>query len=348
MDDDQAQHRASDAVWTYRGYELSAGNFTTSMVHLFRAEITRANVWRQRLDATTNWAVVTTAAVISLAFGQVVGHHSLIIFNTLLITLFLWIEARRYRYYELWSYRVRLMETDFFAAMLVPPFHPAADWAETLAAALLHPKFPITMWEAFGRRYRRNYMWLYLLLGTLWILKIVTQPTTAAGWDEFIQRAAIGGVRGDVVLTIGLTYNLGLMLVGLFTRRLNAASGEVLPRYADEFDLEGSSWQGLPWFRPSKARQQMLTFIITDQPGAVGDRILNDMHRGVTRLDATGLYTGQNRPVLMCALTITEVPQLRAIVNDADPHSLVIVTPAQTVMGTGFSPLDPQTAGKGR
>jgi uncharacterized membrane protein len=39
-------------------------------------------------------------------------------------TPFLFIKARRYRNYELWKCRVRMMETDFYAAMLVPLFHP--------------------------------------------------------------------------------------------------------------------------------------------------------------------------------------------------------------------------------
>jgi uncharacterized membrane protein len=152
--------KPEDTVWTYRGYRLKTSEFVTAMVHFFRAEVQRANVWRQRLDTTTNWAVVSTGATLSIAFSQADVHHGVIVLNTLLVTLFLLIEARRYRYYELWSYRVRLMETDFYAAMLVPPFHPAPDWAETLAENLLTPSFPISMWEAFGRRLRRNYLWI--------------------------------------------------------------------------------------------------------------------------------------------------------------------------------------------
>jgi uncharacterized membrane protein len=91
--------------------------------------------------------VVITMAVISVAFSGPSGHHSAIILSTILITLFQFIEARRYRYYELWSSRVRLIETDFYAAMLVPPFHPAADWAESLAENLLQPHFSISMWK---------------------------------------------------------------------------------------------------------------------------------------------------------------------------------------------------------
>ena len=134
-----------EPVWTYRGYRLKAGQFVTAMVHFFRAEVQRANVWRQRLDTTTNWAVVATGATLSFSFSQPNVHHGVIILNTLLITWFLFIEARRYRYYELWSYRIRLMETDFYAAMLVPPYHPSPEWAESLADNLLLPSFPISM-----------------------------------------------------------------------------------------------------------------------------------------------------------------------------------------------------------
>ena len=114
----------SQPVWTFRGYRLSASEFTTAMVHFFRAEVARANTWRMRLDNTTNWAVITTGAIISFAFASggisaLTNSHAVIILNVLLVTVFLIIEARRYRYYELWSSRVRLIETDFFAAMLV-------------------------------------------------------------------------------------------------------------------------------------------------------------------------------------------------------------------------------------
>jgi len=56
-----------EPVWTYRGYRLKTSEFVTAMVHFFRAEVQRANLWRQRLDTTTNWAVVATGATLSVA-----------------------------------------------------------------------------------------------------------------------------------------------------------------------------------------------------------------------------------------------------------------------------------------
>ena len=78
-----------EPVWTYRGYRIRSGEFNNAMIHLYRGEITRSNVWRQRLDTTTNWAVITTGATITFAFNQSLGNHSIILLNALLITLFL-------------------------------------------------------------------------------------------------------------------------------------------------------------------------------------------------------------------------------------------------------------------
>ncbi len=139
-------------------------------------------------------------AVITVSFSESGSHHGAIVLSTILLALFLYVEARRYRYYELWSYRVRLMETDFFAAMLVPPFHPDPDWAESLAENLLQPEFSVSIWEALGRRFRRNYMWIFLVLALAWAARVWLQPTVAGSWGEFVDRAAIGSVPGQVVI----------------------------------------------------------------------------------------------------------------------------------------------------
>jgi uncharacterized membrane protein len=133
--------------------------------------------------------VVTAGAAISFALSSPNNHFGVIILDTLLLTLFLWIEARRYRYYELWSLRARLIETDFFAAMLVPPFRPHPEWGENLAESLLQPEFPISMWEALGRRFRNNYMWIFVVLAIAWALKSFIHPVPATTWGRFRARS---------------------------------------------------------------------------------------------------------------------------------------------------------------
>lgn len=336
----------NETVWTYRGYKLRASEFTTAMVHFFRAEIQRANVWRSRLDTTTNWAVITTGVAVSVAFAEQ-GSHIVILMNLILITLFLTIEARRYRYYELWSYRVRLMETDFFAAMLVPPFHPSSDWAEGLADSLLHPDFPISNFEALGRRLRRNYLALYFIIGAAWVARIWLLPTPVSTWSAALQRASIGPVSGEGVLIVVLLLYLALIFFSLATIGLQQSAGEVLPRYGaftdhpheGEADHEVFESEGAAWFRPSRRRKQLLTLIITDQAEEVSKKIINEMKRGVTALAGVGMFTGKSHQVLICALTVSEIPQLKDLVKSVDTNAFVVVSPAQAIFGRGFMPL---------
>lgn len=336
----------SEPVWTYRGYELKASEFTTAMVHFFRAEVQRANVWRQRLDTTTNWAVVSTGALISFAFSQAQGGAVVVLLNMALVTMFLVIEARRYRYYELWSYRIRLMETDFFAAMLVPPFHPSPEWAESLAESLLHPDFPISNWEALGRRLRRNYWWIYAIVGGAWLAQLWLLPATVLSWAEFVTRAGVGGIPGGIVLAGMLAAYLTLTILGLATLPLQHAAGEVLPRHdLPSVGVDEKVQPGLlrAWFRPTRQRRQLLAVIITAQADKVSQAILKGMGRGVTALTGKGMYTGKERSVLLCALTVTEVAQLKQLAAEADPQTFVVVTPAQGVFGKGFMPLEEES-----
>lgn len=353
-----AAHDSStnEPVWTYRGYRLKGGEFTTAMVHLYRGEVSRANVWRQRLDSTTNWAVITAGAAISFALGNATGHHGVIILNMLLVTLFLFIEARRSRYYELFASRVRLMETDFFAAMFVPPFGPAADWAESMAENLLHPHFNVSMWEALGRRFRRNYMWIYVVLALAWVAKSALFPTPLTTWPEFVERSAVGAIPGELVILAGILFLAVVFAVGLGTIGLQHATGEVLPRYADSgvaqtlsaiFAVEGVKAQGgqRAWYRGSRKRAQLVALIIGGQKSEqLSKLILDRLHRGVTQLEGTGAYTGQSHPVLLVALTVTEVNHLKVLVSEVDPAAFVIVMPAQEIWGRGFQPLQTKPA----
>lgn len=337
------------AIWSYRGYRLKNSEFVTAMVHFYRGEISRANVWRHRLDATTNWAVVTTGATLTFAFNQAVGSHAVIILNTLLVTLFLYIESRRYRYYELWSYRIRHIETDFFAAMLVSPFSPTPGWAESLAESLLHPKFSVSLLEAFGRRFRRNYVFIYIILALTWLAHVGLFPVPVGSFPELIDRAQIGPIPGSIIFFIGVLINALIFAAGLFTSTLHEATGEVLPhlsRIGDSVNIGASlheEEEKVPWYQPKKRRRrQILALIVTDRAQPVSHRIMDQMKRGATALTGTGMFSGSQHSVLMIAMTITEVDTLKRIVQEEDPKAFVMITPAKEIFGMGFMPLKEQ------
>ena len=168
-----------------------SGEFNTAMVHFYRGEVQRSNTWRNRLDTTTNWAVITAGATLSFVFSSTANPHFVIPINSVLVAFFLFMEARRYRYYEIWSSRVRVIETGYFAQLLAPQSAIDKDWAEHLAADLLTPHFTISEWEAVGRRLRRNYLWIFMLLAVSWNLKVYLHPRLRFHSISF-WRASIG------------------------------------------------------------------------------------------------------------------------------------------------------------
>lgn len=215
--------------------KLSPAEFNTAMVHFYRGEIQRSNVWRNRLDATTNWAVITTGATLSFVFSSPDNPPFVIPINSILVAIFLFMEARRYRYYEVWASRVRVLETGYFATMLSHrSIAPDKEWADHLSADLLSPHFTISTWEAIGRRLRSNYIWIFILLALSWSLKVYIHPYPAPTLDVFIQRAQVGLAPGWLVIAVGFAFNLLMTLLAIGTLRLKEASSEVLP--LDKFE----------------------------------------------------------------------------------------------------------------
>lgn len=198
---------------------LTPTEFNTAMVHLYRGEVGRANTWRLRLDGTTNWAVLTTGATLSFAFSSPGNPHVMILINSVLILFFLYIEARRYRFYDLWRSRVRLMETEFFAQMLTPAHtDELGNWREMLANDLMYPHFSISLWQALGRRLRRNYSWIFAVLVVSWVVKVIVHPTTAYSFDELMRRVAIGTLfPAWLVLLAGVLFNSFLFILAITT-----------------------------------------------------------------------------------------------------------------------------------
>jgi uncharacterized membrane-anchored protein YitT (DUF2179 family) len=79
-----------------------------------------------------------------------------------------------------------------------------------------------------------------------------------------------------------------------------------------------------------------MAYIITSRGEDVGQRLLSQLSHGVTALRGVGMYTGESRDVLMCAIHPTEVYELKAIVHELDPDAFVVVNRTEDVMGRKF------------
>jgi uncharacterized membrane protein len=170
---------------------------SSAMAHLYRGEIHRMKFWRERLDRTTNWAVIVIAAVLTWAFSSEQNPHYLLLIGNVVLATFLTVEARRYRAYDIWRSRVRTLQQEVWAAGLDErePLDP--DWRSKLADDYRQPTLKITAEEAIAHRLRRIYLPLFAVLNGAWAVRV-----TAFGPDTWPASAAIGMVPGTVVTAV--------------------------------------------------------------------------------------------------------------------------------------------------
>nr|WP_233167734.1 YitT family protein [Paenibacillus roseus] len=79
-----------------------------------------------------------------------------------------------------------------------------------------------------------------------------------------------------------------------------------------------------------------VAFIISNKAEEIGESVLHDLDRGMTRLIAQGGYTGEDRPIVMVVVSQNEVPRLKSLVQAVDPRAFVIISDTAEVLGEGF------------
>lgn len=193
---------------------LCRSEYISALVHLYRGQLSRADSWRLRLDTTSNWGVVTTMGLLSFAFSSRDHSHASILVGMVLISHFLLVEARRYRVFDVWNCRVRMIEENFYGPILQRDLEsPRIQWGHLVAEDLLHPHYKMTYLQALRARLLRNHLALYLLLLGAWSTKIVdTAPQV--GWLEAMR---IGPLPGLPILAfvVALYGAIGWLLIAV-------------------------------------------------------------------------------------------------------------------------------------
>lgn len=118
-----------------------------------------------------------------------------------------------------------------------------------------------------------------------------------------------------------------IVLSGLFAFGIRAALYAIVAIFITTKVSDGL----MEGFKFSKA-----AFIISDKYELVAKKILEELDRGATGLEAKGMYSGENKFMLYCVVSKKEIVQLKEIVAEVDPNAFVIVSDAREVLGEGF------------
>lgn len=82
--------------------------------------------------------------------------------------------------------------------------------------------------------------------------------------------------------------------------------------------------------------RKKLLFVVTQEERAVADSILREMGRGVTFLNGQGAYTGEERNVIYCIVTLRQLPKVKQLIEDIDPRAFISILDTAEVHGRGF------------
>lgn len=197
------------------------------LVHFYRAVVSHADVWRQRMDATTNWAAATTAAMVTFSFGDPAAPHAVLLLAMGFDAIFLLMESRRYQTYDLWRRRFRTLNQYFVAPLLSTGRGPDGQQirenlalvADDLGRTVPH----LRLADAVGYRIRRNYGYLLLVIVVAWLVKLEMHPASGADGATVLCRASVGVVPGWTVML-----GVALLAFGALVLALRAPSERML------------------------------------------------------------------------------------------------------------------------
>jgi len=193
-----------------------------ALAHLYRAEVFRSTTWRLRLDQTMNWAVISTGIGLSVSFSSTEASAFPIVLVGLLCAVFLLLEARRYRFFYVWRFRARVLEISFFVPILQGKgANIALERGTALSDDYISPQYRISYMRCIGRRLRRNYGFIFAILGAAYVAKILLMLDARGDltWDSFIYAAHVGPIPGGFAWLAGLAFHVFWITIAWHTWR---------------------------------------------------------------------------------------------------------------------------------
>ncbi len=184
----------------------------------------------------------------------------------------------------------------------------------------------------------------------------ITAPFLPPATEDLLLASVYGGVIMGIGVGLVFRYRSstgGTALLSLILAKLTGISPGQALFFGDLFVLalaifvfgsEPAMYSALALFVSIKVVDAILeglglakqAIIITRSGAEVNERLISELGRGVTRIEASGGYTGEGREVLLCVVTRQQTSHLKTIIHEVDPTAFVIIGNATEVHGEGF------------
>ncbi len=188
-------------------------------------------------------------------------------------------------------------------------------------------------------------------------LSLLVIPVVDLGLDDYLLASILGGAISGV--GIGLVFSVqastgGTDLLATLLHFKNKhitvpqiliiIDGAIILIGAVVFGLGNALYAIIAVFVTTKISDNILeglkfakmAYIISDDYAEIAHAIMHHMDRGVTGVNATGMYSNRDKKMLFCVVSKKEIVRIIEISQRIDPKSFVIVSDVREVMGEGF------------
>ena len=202
----------------------------------------------------------------------------------------------------------------------------------------------------------------FCMLYGIVVLSVAT--TLMHSVDPFVTDHLLATVFGGIILGIGvgLVIRSGGVLDGtetlaiLLEKKLPLSLGQVVMIFnviiftvaAFVFGVENALYSMMTYYIASKVIDLVVggfdemrsVHIISNNSDELASAISNRLGRGVTMLNGSGHYSGEEKNVIFCAISRLEETKMKEIIKHFDPNAFVIITEVSDVKGGRFKKKD--------
>lgn len=211
----------------------------------------------------------------------------------------------------------------------------------------------IAAWRIKGRRFIKRTMAATAALS----LSLLVIPEMPFLTDDLLLTSVFGGIvsgaGAGLIFLFQATTGGTDMLAALIQRKLRHYSIAQIMQVLDAavvllgaaiFGIRYALYAIIAIYAVSKVSDGMIeglkfskqAYVISDCYEDIARAIMTRMDRGVTAMDAVGMYSGQGKKMLFCVVSRKEIVALREIVAEFDRKAFLIVADVREVFGEGF------------
>ena len=76
--------------------------------------------------------------------------------------------------------------------------------------------------------------------------------------------------------------------------------------------------------------------VVTSKPEEMASTLMRNLSRGVTVMPAKGMYSKEDKALLMCVISRRQINAFKKIIQQVDPDSFAVLANVSQVVGLGF------------